>query len=451
MLLGKVIEVPENHRALLFRDGRFIKLLEAGRLRLPYWHQFSVEMYDLDTLEIERTGLKSMIRSHPELSEFMWRVETNEFQVALIYRDEELYDVLLPDSEVTLWQGRGALRASKYDIRERLVFPDTKLKYLVRKTAQLEPFFQLLELADHEVALLYRDGHLYDILPPATDIVLWDGPASNVRVEKIDLHQSQALPETLARDLRFDLPAALEARVKKLVFLTEVPERHRGLLVVNGREEGWLDPGYYAFWRPGRTIAVSLVDLRLKMVEVSGQEILTRDRVSLRLNLSATYRVVDAARVAEVGGYESHVYRALQLALREAVGTRTLDALLEDKSALNGDVRELLDGDLDAVGVEVIDIGVKDIVLPGDMKSILNRVVEAQKEAEANLIRRREETQAARALHNTAKMMENSPTVMRLKELEALERITAKIDRLSVYGGLDGLLGELVKLRPPST
>lgn len=81
------------------------------------------------------------------------------------------------------------------------------------------------------------------------------------------------------------------------------------------------------------------------------------------------------------------------------------------------------------------------------MKLILNRVVEAEKEAEANLIRRREETQAMRALHNTAKMMDNNPTLVRLKELEALERVTGKIDRISVYGGLDGLMNELVKLR----
>ena len=99
-------------------------------------------------------------------------------------------------------------------------------------------------------------------------------------------------------------------------------------------------------------------------------------------------------------------------------------------------------------GIEVRSVGVKDVILPGDMKDILNQVVEAQKESEANLIKRREETQAMRSLHNTAKMMENNPTLLRLKELEALERVTARIDKISVYGGLEGVLNDLVKLAP---
>jgi regulator of protease activity HflC (stomatin/prohibitin superfamily) len=92
-------------------------------------------------------------------------------------------------------------------------------------------------------------------------------------------------------------------------------------------------------------------------------------------------------------------------------------------------------------------VGVKDIILPGEMKTILNRVVEAEKEAQANLIRRREETAATRSLHNTAKMLEASPVLLRLKELEALEKVTQNIDQLTVVGGLDGVLNQLVKLR----
>ena len=93
-------------------------------------------------------------------------------------------------------------------------------------------------------------------------------------------------------------------------------------------------------------------------------------------------------------------------------------------------------------------MGVKDIILPGEMKLILNQVVQAQKEAEANVVKRREETQAMRSLHNTAKMMENNPILLRLKELESLERVTERIDNISVYGGLDGVLHDLVKLGP---
>jgi regulator of protease activity HflC (stomatin/prohibitin superfamily) len=100
-----------------------------------------------------------------------------------------------------------------------------------------------------------------------------------------------------------------------------------------------------------------------------------------------------------------------------------------------------------AAGLEVVSVGVRDIILPGEMKTILARVVEAEKAAQANVIRRREETAATRSLLNTAKVMEDSPVALRLKELEALEKVTEKIDRISVFGGLEGVLKDLVKIR----
>jgi len=89
-------------------------------------------------------------------------------------------------------------------------------------------------------------------------------------------------------------------------------------------------------------------------------------------------------------------------------------------------------------------VGVKDVILPGEMKTILNQVVEAEKVAQANLIRRREETAATRSLLNTARLMEENPTLLRLKELETLEKVTEKVGSLTVYGGLEGVLTKLV-------
>ena len=89
-------------------------------------------------------------------------------------------------------------------------------------------------------------------------------------------------------------------------------------------------------------------------------------------------------------------------------------------------------------------MGVKDVILPGEMKTILNQVVEAEKIAQANLINRREETAATRSLLNTARLMEENPTLLRLKELETLEKVTEKIDKLTVFGGLEGVLKDMV-------
>ena len=202
-----------------------------------------------------------------------------------------------------------------------------------------------------------------------------------------------------------------------------------------------------SFWQLNRKVEVKVFDLRKQALEVSGQEILTQDRVSVRVNLTASITVVDPVTAAEqVDNLNDFIYKAVQLALREAVGTRTLDDVLSDKLYINKSVSALVRDELQSVGVSLNRVGVKDIILPGDIKSILNQVVEAQKSAEANVIKRREETAATRSLHNTAKMMEGNPTLLRLKELEALEKVSERVGNLNVYGGLEHLLTQTVKL-----
>jgi len=189
------------------------------------------------------------------------------------------------------------------------------------------------------------------------------------------------------------------------------------------------------------------VDLRLQAMEVSGQEILTKDKVSLRANLSATYQVTDPVKArSSLKDFKDFVYRELQFGLRQAIGTRTLDALLGGKGELDRVVYEHVSAKVAAHGVEVRSVGIKDLILPGEMKDILNQVVQAEKIAQANVIRRREETSATRSLLNTAKLMDDNPTLKRLKELEVLEKVSEKVDRLTVFGGLDGVLQDTVKI-----
>jgi regulator of protease activity HflC (stomatin/prohibitin superfamily) len=205
-----------------------------------------------------------------------------------------------------------------------------------------------------------------------------------------------------------------------------------------------LKPGLTAYWKYQRVLRVEQVDLRLQTMEVAGQEILTRDKVSLRVNLTALWQVTDAVKArATVSSFVDYVYKELQFALRAAVGTRTLDELLTDKGVIDREVAASA-VKLEASGLAVRSVGVKDIILPGEMKTILNQVVEAEKVAQANLIRRREETAATRSLLNTARLMEENPTLLRLKELETLEKVTEKVGSLTVFGGLEGVLKSMV-------
>jgi regulator of protease activity HflC (stomatin/prohibitin superfamily) len=228
----------------------------------------------------------------------------------------------------------------------------------------------------------------------------------------------------------------------------QVPQHHVGLLFVDGKVHQMLQPGLHAFWKFNRDLRVELVDLRMQPLEVAGQEILTKDKVALRINLNAGVRFIDVlAAFAQQAKPLDYLYRELQFGLRAAVGTRTLDELLEDKGSIDRTVAEHIGARARAAGMEVASAGVKDIILPGEMKTILARVVEAEKAAQANVIRRREETAATRSLLNTAKVMEDNPIALRMKELETLEKVTEKIDKISVYGGLDSVLKDLVKIR----
>jgi len=221
-----------------------------------------------------------------------------------------------------------------------------------------------------------------------------------------------------------------------------------GLLHVDGELVRQLAPGLHVFWKFNRGIAVALVDLRVRALEVGGQEILTKDKVALRINLTANYQFTDALQAAKAAKDPlDFLYKELQFGLRAAVGTRTLDALLEDKGAVDQEVFKDVRDKFAEIGIEVRGIGVKDIILPGDMKDILGKVVAAEKVAQANVIRRREETNATRSLLNTAKVMEGNPVALRLKELETLEKVTEKVGNISVYGGLDGVLDQIVHIK----
>jgi len=232
------------------------------------------------------------------------------------------------------------------------------------------------------------------------------------------------------------------------ILLVQVADAHLGLLKVDGKVVKHLAPGKYAYWRFNREIQMDLIDTRLQSLEVAGQEILTSDKVNLRINLNANWLFDDVELAfSRLNKPAEHIYRELQFALRAAVGTRSLDELLENKQQIDQMVFEHVQEKLQGFGVKVLSVGVKDIVLPGDMKALLAQVVEAEKAAQANVIRRREETNATRSMLNTAKVMESNPTAMRLKELETLEKIAERIDKISVFGGLDQVLNGLVKIK----
>ncbi len=365
------------------------------------------------------------------------RVKVALYERALVYRDRNLERVLTPGKYWLV--GRG-LDVQVYDVSKMEMDLPRADVLLAESAALLEPFLQIVELGDREVGLVYKNERLTGVLAPGTRQIYWRGPV-NVRVERRDIASQCTLDAPTARVLLRVLGAAA---LNGNVGVAEVPDTAVGLLIVDGELREVVKPGVVAYWKYQRNVRVELVDLRLQTMEVAGQEILTCDKVSLRLNLTALWQVTDAVKARSVvSNATEYVYKELQLALREAVGTRTLDELLTDKGAIDREVAASA-ARLEARGLAVRSVGVKDVILPGEMKTILNQVVEAEKVAQANLIRRREETAATRSLLNTARLMEENPTLLRLKELETLEKVTEKVGSLTVYNGLEGVLKNMV-------
>lgn len=366
-------------------------------------------------------------------------------------------DIIIPETERVLVLREGQfediLGPGKHPIRNRdavtfethnLLRPEFVSDYadtLIRKRPDLvEQHLTVVETGADEVAVVERDGRIKGIQNPDARSIFWTD-AGPWTVTRIDVTKTLEIEQKLATRL-------IRAGATEKVASFEVPEGFAGMLTVEGAFDHVLEAGTHRFWAVARKVEVKLVDMRGQSLDVTGQEILTKDRVTLRVNLAADYRVVDPVKAtSEVKDFTEALHRALQFAFRKTLGAMTLDALLADKVSVDAEAATAVRKDMATIGIEVGEIALKDVILPGEMKDILNQVVAAQKEAEANVIRRREETNATRSLLNTAKVMEENPVMLRLKELEALEAIAGKVDTLTVHNGTEGLMSDLVKLR----
>jgi regulator of protease activity HflC (stomatin/prohibitin superfamily) len=369
------------------------------------------------------------------------RITVGDGERGLQYRNRRFERVLRP-GVYWLFSVFAKREVRVFDVEQNEHYAGKDADALIERLgARLGETFQLADIGVDEAGLVSRNGKLAYVLAPGSRTLYWRG-ATKIDVERV----------ALGADLEVDAKVASRLRqldlLSRYAIAVDVPAESAGLVFVDGKLARTLAPGAYAFWNFRKNVAAEVIDLRVQSVEVSGQEMLTRDKVSLRVNLAASYRVADAVAVrTKVAKFQEFLYRELQFGLRKAVASKTLDELLGDKASLDGDIFAYVKDRVATLGIDVLGVGVKDVILPGEMKEILNGVVQAAKAAEANVIRRREEANAMRSALNTAKLIEDSPTLMRLKELEVLEKVTEKIDKLTVFGGLDGVMSQLVKMK----
>ncbi|MHC5225036.1 slipin family protein [Ignatzschineria sp. LJL83] len=452
-----LLETKSNEVAIFYKDGLPCELILPNSKKY-YWTDSLTEQFAIKTLNefdaLSQEDSKEIFTAvnHPTFvidSSYFYLAHIQKGYLGLLYLHNKLVDIIAEDQYYITPSNSEKMRLEIINIE---TFPMTFALSAELENAfpdKIHEFAISLRTNQDEIGLHYEDGNLLGIYPPNTHKLF----LKNIKKQQIKIvsfNEDRVVDPALIKDIELSQSKNIAVMNFQKVFITRPVAHSKILLEINGKTAHVLDAGTYGFWNFDNKVQQHIIDMRVQSMEVTGQEILTKDKVNLRINLVANWQYVDALKAVEsLENPQEFLYKELQFGLREAIGTRTLDELLENKTVIDEFVQNYIKDRVPQYGFNIVSVGVKDIILPGEMKEILARVVEAEKSAQANVIKRREETSATRSLLNTAKVMENNPVALRLKEMETLEKISEKIEHLNVVGGLDQVLHGLVNIQPP--
>lgn len=351
----------------------------------------------------------------------MRRITVFANQIALITKRARLIEV---QTEGRYWI-TCTKRVQFVNILTPITLDDTWEMYL--ESGHLDFEMKIIDIDDNELGLEMKNGLFSRVLAPGK-YLYWNSPIT-YEVMTVDV-SNPSIGE--------DIPSYLLNKIELRPYIKncEVNSWEKGILTVNGKFVSMLESGLHQFWNVDRNVDIQTVDTRIQSMPIAGQEILTKDKVGIRVNFSVQYQVLNVYQALnEVKDYATQLYTKIQLLLREYIGHMTLDQLLSKKEEVGPFILSKTKDTIDVLGIDVISGGIKDIILPGDVKEIMNQVLIAQKKAQANLIMRQEETASTRSLLNTAKLMEDNAMLLKLKEMEYMEKIAEKIGEITVNGG----------------
>ena len=341
--------------------------------------------------------------------------------VALIFRAGKLFDI----KEAGEYKFSKDDTLIKYSVSSEFQ-PQTALEVLL-KNETLKKMLLIKDVTDGNISIMFVNGVFGRVLSPKK-YAFWNKYFEYTFTDcSLSNHE---IPSEIPNNI-LDKPE-LASFVRKFI----VPPNNKGLLYADGKFVKIQEPGTYRYWQNSTSLELVNVDLRQRQLDISGQEILTKDKATLRINFFVQYKITDIIKaVNENTAFSDQLYVLIQLALREYIGTLTIDEILANKESVAEFVMNYVSKETEKLGVLLTNCGVKDIILPGDIKQILNSVLIAQKAAQANIITRREETASTRSLLNTAKLMEENEMLFKLKEMEFIEKIAGNISQISVSGG----------------
>lgn len=352
---------------------------------------------------------------------------------AFLYKNGVFQKMLLPGKQ-NIWTFFGET-VLKITAEGELDLSYINLPILLKDT-EFEKSIAVIKVPDDRLGIHFVDGRITNVLKPGT-YAFWNILRKNT-FEIIDVTDPESASRIPVLYMSY-MPANYYMRV-------DIGDGETGLLFYNGVFQRTLSAGQYFFWNYNTKVTAQTVDTRIQQLEISGQEILTADKVNLRVNFVCSFRVTDPVNiVSNLKDCDTQIYVLTQFVLREFISKYRFDDLLRQKDSIGGFVLEKLKEREKDFYVTFSDAGVKDIILPGEIRDIMNTVLVAEKTAQASVIARREETAATKSLLDTAKLMDENATLFKLKELEYLERICDKVGNISVDGG-GGILKNLREL-----
>lgn len=348
-------------------------------------------------------------------------VQINAYQTGLVFKNGNLIEIL---KEGKHWI-YGNKSVEVYDMKSLFKANSDDLTLLL-KNENLKSMLEVVEVKDGEIVLVFENGIFKEVLNVG-QYAFWKG-ILNRDFQKMDLTKveiTEKITKTILENMK------LKNFTRKFV----VTNQYKGLLLIDGKLTKVLEAGTYYFWNNEISVEVKAIDVRMQQMEIAGQELLTKDKAMLRINFYVRFQVENIEKaLMENKEYDKQLYILMQLALREFVGALTLDELLLKKDSVGKEILENLGNKAEELGLKASDAGIRDVILTGEMKEIMNQVLIAEKKAQANSIMRREETASTRSLLNTAKLMEENEVLWKLKEMEYMEKIADKIGDITVSG-----------------
>ena len=209
-----------------------------------------------------------------------------------------------------------------------------------------------------------------------------------------------------------------------LISIKQIDEYQRGILFSFGKFSRILKPGWHIVLPIINRVVK--VDIRTKTVDVPEQEAITRDNVSIRINAVLYYKIFDASKaVISVENYNYAVSQLAQTTMRNIVGSVTLDELLSERDKLSTQICQIFDEATDPWGIKVENVELKDIALPEELKRVISRVAEAEREKQAVITKSQGEVEASENLAKAATIMGSTPGALHLRTLATLNDLSS--------------------------